>query len=160
MSRPRCRRWAEQRSPPGPPTSSSPSSRAHPQATLRAEITPDVAFVLDGDSSDGGVPAARRLVRDLEIEPTGTRVVLTKLLSVTARVDEASLARVRRSTAAAHVADALDELRVQNTELVRTLDELTQQKEYLRRFNEELEETNRGVLAMYDQPAGWRRATS
>lgn len=122
-----------------------------PQATLRAEITPDVAFVLDGDSSDGGVPAARRLVRDLEIEPTGTRVVLTKLLSVTARVDEASLARVRRSTAAAHVADALDELRVQNTELVRTLDELTQQKEYLRRFNEELEETNRGVLAMYDQ---------
>src|SRR6478609_7171301 len=57
-----------------------------PQATLRAEITPDVAFVLDGDSSDGGVPAARRLVRDLEIEPAGTRVVLTKLLSVTARV--------------------------------------------------------------------------
>lgn len=122
-----------------------------PQGTLRAEITPDVAFVLDGDSSDGGVPAARRLVKGLEIDPTGARVVLTKLLGVGARTDEASLARVRRSTAAAHVADALDELRVQNSELVRTLDELTHQKEELRRFNEELEETNRGVLAMYDQ---------
>ncbi|GAA3210113.1 ATP-binding protein [Oerskovia jenensis] len=122
-----------------------------PQATLRAEITPDVPFVVDGDSSGGGVPAARRLVKGLEVEPTGARVVLTKVLSSTARTDEASLAAVRRSTAAAHVADALDELRVQNSELVRTLEELNQQKEELRRFNEELEETNRGVLAMYDQ---------
>lgn len=122
-----------------------------PQATLRAEITPDVPFVVEGDSSGGGVPAARRLVKGLEIDPAGARVVLTKLLGLTARTDEASLARVRRSTAAAHVADALDELRVQNNELVRTLDELTQQKEELGRFNDELEETNRGVLAMYDQ---------
>ena len=122
-----------------------------PQATLRAEITPEVPFAVDGDSSEGGVPAARRLVKGLEVAPTGARVVLTKLLSATARTDEAALAAVRRSTAAAHVADALDELRVQNSELVRTLQELTQQKEDLRRFNEELEETNRGVLAMYDQ---------
>ncbi|MBE7701028.1 response regulator [Oerskovia sp. Sa1BUA8] len=122
-----------------------------PHATLRAEFTPDVPFVLDGDSSDGGVPAARRLVKGLEIDPTGARVVLTKPLGTTARIDEAWLAAVRRSTAAAHVADALDELRVQNSELVRTLDELTHQKEELRRFNDELEETNRGVLAMYDQ---------
>ncbi len=122
-----------------------------PHATLRATITPDVAFTLSGDSSDGGVPAASRLVKGLEIEPTGAWVVLTKPLGLTARTDESSLAAVRRFTAAAHVADAVDELRVQNSELVRTLDELTQQKEQLRRLNEELEETNRGVLAMYDQ---------
>ena len=58
---------------------------------------------------------------------------------------------MRRSPAAAHAADASDEVRVQNAELVRTLDELTRQQDELRRFNEELEETNRGVLAMYDQ---------
>jgi signal transduction histidine kinase/CheY-like chemotaxis protein len=122
-----------------------------PQSSLRATFTPEVAFVLDGDSSDGGVPAARRLVKGLEIEPTGAWVVLTKPLSLTARTDETSLAAVRRFTAAAHVADAVDELRVQNSELVRTLDELTQQKDELRRLNTELEDTNRGVLAMYDQ---------
>ncbi|MFF2833551.1 ATP-binding protein [Cellulosimicrobium cellulans] len=122
-----------------------------PQATLRAEIVAGTPFLVEGDSSDGGIPAARRLVRGLEVDPTGTRVLLTKSLPATARTDEATLAAVRRSTAAAHVADAVDELRVQNAELVRTLDELTRQQEEQRRLNVELEETNRGVLAMYDQ---------
>ncbi|MFD4993811.1 ATP-binding protein [Cellulosimicrobium cellulans] len=122
-----------------------------PHATLRAEIVAGTPFLVDGDSSDGGVPAARRLVRGLEVDPTGTRVLLTKTLPATARTDEVTLAAVRRSTAAAHVADAVDELRVQNAELVRTLDELTRQQEEQRRLNVELEETNRGVLAMYDQ---------
>lgn len=122
-----------------------------PQATLRAEIVAGTPFLVEGDSSDGGVPAARRLVRGLEVDPTGTRVLLTKALPATARTDEVTLAAVRRSTAAAHVADAVDELRVQNAELVRTLDELTRQQEEQRRLNVELEETNRGVLAMYDQ---------
>ncbi|MDF2805633.1 MAG: hypothetical protein K0S43_579 [Cellulosimicrobium sp.] len=120
-------------------------------ATLRAEIVAGTPFLVEGDSSDGGVPAARRLVRGLEVDPTGTRVLLTKSLPATARTDEVTLAAVRRSTAAAHVADAVDELRVQNAELVRTLDELTRQQEEQRRLNVELEETNRGVLAMYDQ---------
>ncbi|MFF2267775.1 ATP-binding protein [Cellulosimicrobium cellulans] len=122
-----------------------------PQATLRAEIVAGTPFLVEGDSSDGGVPAARRLVRTLEVDPTGTRVLLTRSLPATARTDEVTLAAVRRSTAAAHVADAVDELRVQNAELVRTLDELTRQQEEQRRLNVELEETNRGVLAMYDQ---------
>lgn len=122
-----------------------------PHATLRAEIVAGTPFLVDGDSSDGGVPAARRLVRGLEVDPTGTRVLLTKALPASARTDEVTLAAVRRSTAAAHVADAVDELRVQNAELVRTLDELTRQQEEQRRLNVELEETNRGVLAMYDQ---------
>ncbi len=115
-----------------------------PQATLRAEIVAGTPFLVEGDSSDGGVPAARRLVPGLQVDPTGTRVLLTKALPATARTDEAALAGVRRSTAAAHVADASDEVRVQNAELVRTLDELTRQQDELRRFNEELEETNRG----------------
>ena len=118
---------------------------------LRAEIAAAEPLPIEGSSSEGGIPAARRLVDTLELDPSGSRVVLTKALGALARTDAATLAAARRSVGLAHGADALDELRVQNTELVRTLDELTHQKEELRRVNEELEETNRGVLAMYDQ---------
>ncbi|WP_251149882.1 ATP-binding protein [Cellulosimicrobium sp. Marseille-Q4280] len=119
--------------------------------TLRAEVVASAPLPVDGDSSDGGLPAARRLVDSLELDPNGARVVLTKVLGVSTDLDDATLAAARRSARSAHTADALDELRVQNSDLVRTLDELTLQREELRRVNVELEETNRGVLAMYDQ---------
>ncbi|MCB7136124.1 ATP-binding protein [Cellulosimicrobium marinum] len=120
-------------------------------AELHAEMVASAPLPTEGDPSDGGVPAARRLVDDLEIDPAGSRVVLTKRLAATARIDAETLETVRRSVGAVHAADALEELRVQNADLLRTLDELTHQREELRRFNDELEETNRGVLAMYDQ---------
>ncbi|WP_454042675.1 ATP-binding response regulator [Cellulosimicrobium sp. Marseille-Q8652] len=122
-----------------------------PHATLRAEVATGSPLPHEGESSEGGIPAARRLVDVLTLDPAREHVVLVKSLAATARTDDATLAVVRRSVGAAHDADALEELRVQNAELVRTLDELTEQKEQLRRVNQELEETNRGVLAMYDQ---------
>jgi signal transduction histidine kinase/CheY-like chemotaxis protein len=122
-----------------------------PFAVLRAELVAGARFHDAGDSSDGGIPAARRLVDALELDASGMRAVLVKTLGISSRIDEATLSAVRRSVSAAHAADALDELRVQNADLVRTLDELTRQGEELRRFNDELEQTNRGVLAMYDQ---------
>ena len=118
---------------------------------LRAEIAAAEPLPVEGSSSEGGIPAARRLVDTLELDPSGSRVVLTKALGALARTDAATLAAARRSVGLAHGADALDELRVQNAELVGAHDELTHQKEEMRRVNEELEETNRGVLAMYDQ---------
>ena len=45
----------------------------------------------------------------------------------------------------------LDELRSQNLELVTTLEQLRAKQEELVRLNHELEETNRGVMAMYSQ---------
>lgn len=121
----------------------------HPQ--LRAEVVTDAPLPVEGASSEGGLPAARRLVDELELDASRRRVVLAKSLPAGACVDDATLATVRRVVGTAPAADALDELRVQNADLVRTLDELTEQKEELRRVNAELEETNRGVLAMYDQ---------
>ena len=45
--------------------------------------------------------------------------------------------------------DLLEELRQQNTELVKTLVELRLRQEELARLNRELEDTNRGVVALY-----------
>ncbi len=47
--------------------------------------------------------------------------------------------------------DQLDELRRNNEDLIRALDDLRQQKEQLVLVNVELEETNQGVMAMYSQ---------
>ncbi|WP_139315974.1 ATP-binding protein [Cellulosimicrobium sp. CUA-896] len=122
-----------------------------PLARLRAEVATGAPLPADGSTSEGGIPAARRLVDGLDLDAARRRVVLTKGLGAGARTDDATLAAVRRSVSAAHAADAHDELRVQNADLVRALDDLTEQQEQLRRVNAELEETNRGVLAMYDQ---------
>jgi hypothetical protein len=50
--------------------------------TLRAEVVASAPLPVDGDSSDGGLPAARRLVDSLELDPNGARVVLTKVLGL------------------------------------------------------------------------------
>ena len=47
--------------------------------------------------------------------------------------------------------DQLDELRRNNEDLIRALDDLRQQKQQLVLVNAELEETNQGVMAMYSQ---------
>ena len=45
----------------------------------------------------------------------------------------------------------LDELRRNNQDLIATLDDLTRQKEQLLLLNAELQETNRGVMALYSE---------
>ena len=49
------------------------------------------------------------------------------------------------------IGSPLDELRTQNGELVATLDALTARQQQLVALNSELEETNRGVMAMYTE---------
>jgi signal transduction histidine kinase len=122
-------------------------------------ITVSTAFAMrvDGPVADGGVPAARRLLDDVDVHPgPPTEVILTKPLP--ARVTGGSLLAVRAALDASHRNDAVAEMRAQNAELVRMLDALTESKEALERantdlarVNAELEETNRGVLAMYRQ---------
>lgn len=46
---------------------------------------------------------------------------------------------------------ALDELAAQNEQLINALDEVREQRDELARLNEELQETNRGVMALYGQ---------
>jgi|SRR5271166_5655569 len=48
-------------------------------------------------------------------------------------------------------AELLDELAAQNQELIATLDQLNTQRAELEKINGELDETNRGVVALYDE---------
>lgn len=99
-----------------------------------------------------GVAAAGRLLDRVEVEehPDGRVVVLHKALADGALLG-GRLDGVRAALARPRSADALGELRVQNAELVRALDALAAREAELVRANEELEDTNRGVLAMYTQ---------
>ena len=58
------------------------------------------------------------------------------------------------------VRSSLDELRTQNRELVVALGEVKSQRDELHRVNIELEETNRGVLALYDELSGELETTN
>ncbi|GII97925.1 signal transduction histidine kinase [Sediminihabitans luteus] len=118
---------------------------------IEAEVVAAGPLAASGSTADGGVPAARRLVDELVLSPDGRSAVLVVALPASARTDAAALTALRRSVRQAHAADALDELRVQNAELLRTHDELLAQQEELRRLNAELEETNRGVVAMFHE---------
>jgi signal transduction histidine kinase/CheY-like chemotaxis protein len=100
-----------------------------------------------------GIVGARRLMDQFDIVSTpgqGTTVWLKKLLPrhtplltaprLTELVDE--LTRLRPH-------DPLAEIQQQNQELLQTLAQLQQRQEELERINNELEDTNRGVLALY-----------
>ncbi len=66
-------------------------------------------------------------------------------------LSEADLTLLRATVTARRAADPFDELRAQNQELIDTLENVETQRKELLRLNEELEETNRGVLALYKE---------
>ena len=99
-----------------------------------------------------GMTGARRLmdVFDVDSSPRGTTVSLKKLLpSRSALFKPSDVNRLSMSLAAARPAGPLAEIREQNQELMRALDDLRQRQEDLQRVNRELEDTNRGVVALY-----------
>jgi signal transduction histidine kinase/CheY-like chemotaxis protein len=99
-----------------------------------------------------GLVGARRLMDFFHIDskPTGTRVVLRKLLPRRAPfVDGARLAQIRRDVRDRKPAGLAEEVQRQNQELLRALNELNRRQEELVRLNRELEDTNRGVVALY-----------
>ena len=100
----------------------------------------------DGPPSSDGITAAARLMDTVESDGPVAR--LTKRRPLTARPD---LRAVREQLAAMLPESTLDELRRNNTDLIATLDDLTSQKEQLLLLNAELQETNRGVMALYSE---------
>src|SRR5262249_3039650 len=80
----------------------------------------------------------------------GTTVVLKKLLPRRARhLDAAGVARVGEALARQRPRDPVEEIQQQNQELLRALEELSRRQEERRGLNSELEDTNRGVVALY-----------
>jgi signal transduction histidine kinase/CheY-like chemotaxis protein len=119
-------------------------------STLVITVTTTVTMPVLGPVTEGGVPAARQLLDDVDVRSgPPTEVVLTKALP--AKLTRASLDALRTLLGSDRNAEAIDEMRAQNAELVRMLDALTVSARELKQVNAELEETNRGVLAMYRQ---------
>ena len=100
-----------------------------------------------------GIAGARRLMDTFDVETAaggGTTVILQKRLPARARrIGPRDVDRIASELAAAGSDGTLSELRQQNLELLRTLDELRAKQEELRALNRELEDTNRGVVALY-----------
>jgi signal transduction histidine kinase len=149
-------------------TALSEVSRVMLAAGLDAEVTfwaeptgaPTLRVVVENRLTGGAtglesqLAQVGRLVDTMEIEDdeTGTVVRMARRLPASApgltgeRVDEI------RARLAEHVPGTpLDELNVQNQQLIAALDEVRAQRDDLARLNAELEETNRGVMALYHQ---------
>ncbi len=117
----------------------------------------DLDAVLDGrhGSSIGtgmGIRGARRLMDTFRVETspaTGTTVFLAKALPATAPAVTPSLLRRIADELASAVVTPLDEARLQNQELMQALDEVRTRQEERVRLSGELEDTNRGVVALY-----------
>ena len=121
---------------------------------------PHLASILDGTyrSTTGmgvGIVGTQRLVDGFEITSSpghGTTVTLRKAIprrSLPVGVDD-----VRRLTDALARAQSIpqaSEVELQSHELVAALAELAQRHEELARLNAELQDTNRGVLALYSE---------
>jgi signal transduction histidine kinase/CheY-like chemotaxis protein len=116
----------------------------------------DVAAIMDGryESKTGmglGIVGANRLMDGFEIQSRvgkGTKVLMRKSLPH-------SLGKVAFDAIAAKLTQSLPdtsmihELQEQNRELLRTLETLRERQAELAQLNEELEDTNRGVVALY-----------
>jgi signal transduction histidine kinase len=107
---------------------------------------------LDG-SAGLGLVGARRLVDRLDVESTrgrGTTVWIRKQLPPTTRaLDGRAVRELSAALARARPDDVATELQQQNRELAQALEELQGRHDDLDRMKRELEETNRGVVALY-----------
>lgn len=105
-----------------------------------------------------GIAGTRRLMDHFTLDTKpgeGTVVELGKRLPRTApAVDDA--ARGRAATALARLAppDPLDEVQRQNRELIAALGEARSRQDEMQHLNKELEDTNRGVVALYAELDG------
>jgi signal transduction histidine kinase/CheY-like chemotaxis protein len=116
----------------------------------------DVAAVLDGGTAPPtgtgtGLVAARRLVDELTVQcPPGGGTVVRLGKAIPRRGAPAAHDFARLSAELSRPSPgATTELLLQNQELLRTLGELRERDARLAEMSRELEETNRGVVALY-----------
>ncbi len=114
--------------------------------------------VLDGSvrSTTGmgvGLIGARRLMDDFSVETAaggGTTVRLAKNLPRRAAlIDQTGVKRINQALASDSPPNPVEEIQRQNQDMLLQLDELLSRQDELSRINQELQETNRGVVALY-----------
>ena len=100
-----------------------------------------------------GIRGAKRLMDQVTIDtsPNGTSVDLWQALPKAAAISAAEIQQVIGQIVKAEPENPLEELATQNRELVSTLEQVSAQHVALEQMNEELSETNRGVVALYDE---------
>lgn len=100
-----------------------------------------------------GVAAAGRLMDLVEEDRAGGFAIVRtrKNLPVGTGVTDDEIDELRARLRRLHPVSALDELRTQNAELIEALEESRRQREELQNLNAELEQTNRGVMALYTE---------
>jgi signal transduction histidine kinase/CheY-like chemotaxis protein len=105
-----------------------------------------LTVTVNGEPPEEGVAAAARL---MDAVVTDGRVIrMTKRRPQHPTPD---LRAVRERLAAMLPESTLDELRRNNQDLIAALEDVTRQKEQLLALNAELQETNRGVMALYGE---------
>jgi len=119
----------------------------------------DFETAVGGTTASGepklGLVTARRLMDEFEIQSApkrGTSITLRK--HVPRRAEPFTRARIEalgRAVAANRTSDASAEIQQQNRDLLKSLEELRLRQEDLTRLNAELEDTNRGVMALYSE---------
>ncbi len=113
-----------------------------------------------------GIIGTKRLMDKFDISSSGSGTVvhMAKLLPVAAKpVTPARLRDLREKISASAPESPYEEIERQNRELLKTLQELRARQEELANLNRELEDTNRGVVALYaelDERADYLRRAS
>ncbi len=128
---------------------------------LRIDLTP-VTPLPDGRYEPHSA-AVVRLVDTLSVV-TGDRdtvVRMSRRVPLTAQaLTPERLAELRAQLGESVPGTLEEELATQNSQLITALDEVRSQRDELARLNEELEQTNRGVLALYQQLTDELEATN
>jgi signal transduction histidine kinase len=100
-----------------------------------------------------GIRGAQRLMDEFEVEShpgAGTTIVMRKRLPRRApAVTPSSLRKIADALAQDEKLDPVSEVVRQNQELLFSLDELRRREDELDEVNQELQDTNRGVVALY-----------
>ncbi|MFG2105968.1 sensor histidine kinase [Micromonospora chersina] len=122
------------------------------QSVLRVDLAP--ARPLPDGRYQPQSGAVARLVDMLGVVTEGDDTVVRMSRRVPANVQPLTperLAQLRTELAGSAPGTALDELATQNAQLISALDEVRSQRDELEVLNSELQETNRGVMALYNQ---------
>ncbi len=110
-----------------------------------------------------GVDAASRLMDAVTVDTDDAghaRIRLEKKVAAPNVLGGNARAALRRKVEASAGRSPLDELRTQNRELMLALEEAQARRYELTTLNRELEETNRGVMALYDELSGELETTN
>jgi signal transduction histidine kinase len=114
------------------------------------------------DDLIAAIDVTRPLVDTYEVDrgSDGVAVTLARSLPVAHDLTDQEVESIRAEVTAMAAGTPLDELAEHNRQLLSTVEVVQAQRDELLRVNAELEETNRGVMALYSELSGELEATN